>query len=477
MNTKVGGETRMTMMAAAVEGRTERVVASASAETTKVIEDVLRQKGGMASRIEFTSNMATSFDGTLTATVEAHLEGTMVGFDVTFPVNNQKVGVTEALVATAIEDAIVKANTLQPLTYEPKKYAVDVDSISASRNEDYVIYKTEYLPLWSTFVSAEALKDPVNHMSVTTGILANIRGYVLKEYNLVADFGGKDFKLPVVVETNVEAKLAPAEIPGWNVPQTAMEISRDITLANLQMHTVQAASIDYDQSVDKSYAELQKFPVLAKSFVDQFVAKQGGLSAVIDETDFSRVKASLEGVLQGTAKVHVGYLSAEGQKDFWLDLPLSEQGTIQADKITVSKMSLQASLEGASALKILSEQEAKDKFEALKKSQENFQAALQQSGFLLAAAGTEGANWSSGPAMKRIPMLRCVLPLTANTNGKLLDLGGYVYEVTGSHFQTVGNVDIENSVYTMLILREDVPTEKADVHSIYGESHAGLSFV
>jgi hypothetical protein len=457
--------------AVAGDERQIQTTSLATTEITRVVFAALKAFGVFQPEVKVTAELLNSLQGKMKTQIKAYVSNGLVSFGMEVPVDSGKVGITEPMVAQAF-NAAVRAFNETPAVFEtsnPDKMAIDLKKIKAERKGDLVIYSTEELPLWSMFVEVEALKSVVNHSLIATSIISHLRGYVLADYARVADFSKEPFGLPVVTENNVQAALKPAETGYADVPQTAYEVDQQIALMNLQARTKPNSDLAHPVADDRLYAERQRVHLQAEHPVRNFIAKLGGASPKIVAVDFSQSKLGIAGNLQGALVVQATYYSATGLETIGLKLPLDERSLVIADKIEKTKMTLEAEQKKAADLKILSEAEAKQKFAEFKAQREqDFSAALQSGMAIKADTGELGGNLFNRPPLARIPVLRAMLPLSANTAGKTIELGGYVYKLYPTNYNTVGTIDPEDSPFLMLCLTDEMPNGKADAYSIYG---------
>jgi hypothetical protein len=90
--------------------------------------------------------------------------------------------------------------------------------------------------------------------------------------------------------------------------------------------------------------------------------------------------------------------------------------------------------------------------------------ALLVQAFVNANLGIEAAgemaqndqNYLAGPAPKRIPLLKALLPKEAQVAGKKIELSGYVYVLTETEYNNVTG-DPVHSAYLMACITEELP--------------------
>jgi hypothetical protein len=454
------------------EERTAKTASQAQDALRRSIDAAMRKVNGLVSSYTPTSNMLNSLDGSVKIVTVATVGGRVISFEIETPVSNGVAAVSDVLVEAAIREA--KDLDTTPLlagSVEVRKFPVDLSKIVASRKDDIVTYTTPELPLWNMFTDVSALKDPINHQVVASAIVSSIRGYCLSGYSRVAEFSTMAFTLPVVREQTVEASLvAAAEIPGWNVPQTQMEADAQITMMNLQASGRSASELPIDAPSDHLLASQQRIQLYVAPAAIAFVAKElKGGGASVTAYDFSRMKMTANGAYAGTVLATVSFYSNNDIESAVLEVPVSDQGIVIGAEVKRSKMTLEASQKKAAEIKILSDEQAKQQFAEFKAKQEGQFETLVKAGYDFKAdnAGL-GSTLFNRPPSERIPVQRALLPLNANVPGKFIELGGYVYELCPTNYNTMGASEPDESPFLMLVLRPEKDPGSADAHSIYG---------
>lgn len=452
------------------EERQTQSVSLATLEITKMVFSALKGFGVFQPDVKVTAEMANSLDGSLKTEISAYIDNGKVTFSLTSPVSNGKVGLTEPMIVSAFSDAVKTYNSTPAVfaSVMPEKMPVDLKKMEAERKGSIVVYSMkEQLPFWSMFVEVDALKNPINHSLIASSIISHIRGYILSDYNKIADFSKEPFSLPAPHEVNVQAKLKPADAGFGDIPQTAYEIDQQIALMNLQARSVAGTELPSPGTDDRLYAEQGRVTAAAEAPIKNFIkATLKGASPNIVAYNLSKTKIGPSGNLQGEIEVRANFYSNDGMEEVVLVAPLDDRSLVVADKIVKSKMTLEAEQKKMAELKVLNDAEAKAKFEAFKKQREQDFSAALLSGMPIKASDN-GANLFNAPPLQRIPVQRALLPLTANVPGKTIELSGYVYKLYPTNFNTMGCTDPNDSPFLMLVLTDEMPG-KADASSIYG---------
>jgi hypothetical protein len=348
--------------------------------------------------------------------------------------------------------------------------AVNLKSIEAERQHDLVLYGSAELPEWSFIVTVDALKEKKNHTLIASQIVASVRGHVLATQGKVAKFAETSFELPAVKATEVKAAAKPAElhdIPGFSSPKTVHEIEAEVIERNMVVHGYRGAQAPSEaQSEDESTLRFQaETSRIASTQAERFIkASLKGDAARITGTAFTAMRRKSDGSAHGNVLVSATYYGVDGETEVELAVPF-ENGKVVAEKIAKSPEFIKASLEKEAALKVLTAEEAKARFEDFKARQASQAEDMLASGLAVSAADNGmGQNLTkTGPA-SRIPVMKALLPDDVKVGGKVL-VGSFVYAVADTDYNSVS---AEKSAFYMLCLTDEVPSKDLPSMGIWG---------
>lgn len=347
---------------------------------------------------------------------------------------------------------------------------VDLKTIEAERKHDLVVYSSQALPEWSFIATVDALKTQKNHALIASQIVASVRGHILATQGKVAKFTDKTFELPPVKATEVVAAAKAVElheIPGFSHPKTAQEIRDMVTEHNMIVNGTKGAQAPSEiQAADEealrfqSYVSRQALPL-----VEKFVrATLKGDSPQVISTDFSALRRKAMGFASGKLLVAVRFYGSAGVEEAEIEVPFENDRAV-ADKLAKTAKSIAAEKAREEALKVLSAEEAKARFEEFKARQAAHAEDLLASGLAVSAEDMGmGQNREKRGAAERIPVLKALLPSDVKPGGKVL-VGSFVYKVAETDYQSVS---AEKSAFYMLCLTDELPGKDTPSLGVWG---------
>jgi hypothetical protein len=456
------GQSMMASRGLGIAGALDRVVAAYQAalpEARTTITSQLRSLGVDVNSVELGERTQSLLASQVTLEVQTTIQGGFVSYEMRVPFEQGRIVLTDGVIRGAFNDAKT-AFLAQPskddMTPIPSML-IDLSKIVAEHVGDLVLYKTEELPTWQFHAAVGSLANQANHSVIASHILASIRGNCLADWSRVAAFKQKDFSLPMVREVAVKASIS--EVPGFRpadfTPAAIEERATGLQMVATGMIQPPVNPTEKVEADNRRYAFEGRLRSTVESAVLKHVAAQfKGEFTKIGVVDLSGARERVNGLPAGKAVVSVSFYADNSLQETSLDVPFSQEGIVEAEKIVKAPAALAAEVARNEEMRILSEEQAKTEFKTYM-DQQKLKAEL-----LVQAGTAPGANTQSLGAVARVPILKALLPAETKPGDKF-ELRGYVYEVAETSFQSS---DVSHSAYFMLCLTPDLPGKAAQLN-------------
>jgi hypothetical protein len=443
----------------------DRLMSSANQAVPQVLAAVTRYLGNAAERVrvEVAAAAKNSIDGSVTfllkaSTVNGELEWEMpVALERGVPV------LTEAKVLEEFAKAsgVAAKRVVDMGETEVAAMPIDFRKVVAGRVGDLIIYSSPELPRWNLPVSAADLKTEEGRTAVLAELKQAINFYTLSDFGVSAKLVG-DVKLPIVAATTVRAAARPTALPELNITaeQALIQEPDAVYGARIQKPAQSFSKVELRASEYRHGFEA-RVRRIAEPVLRAWAQAQGGGAIEVISWNLDAAEDSGVGTGKGRIVATVRYYTDTAREEVEVSAAFTSAGELDPQSITKTEQQVKFEASRTAEFAIKSEAEAKEelaKFTAQKEQEALIQAFIHAN-LGLEAAGEQAQNdqnFGSGPAPKRIPLLKALLPKGAQEAGKKIELAGWVYVLAETEYNNISG-DPEHGAYLMACLTDELP--------------------
>lgn len=451
----------------------ERLNVSARLATPAVLATVQRVLGSQAQRLsaEVEAAPKNTVDGSVSYAFRASTTQGELNWKMDVALRDGVPVLSEARVLEEFGKALALKSAAAANLGETDAATMTVDfkKVQASRAGDLVVYSSPELPRWNMPVSTSELKTDEGRAQVLAELKKSIGFYCLSDFGMQATLVG-DAGLPVVAAQDVRAAAQPKAMPqpdGW---EDLVQGPEALLGARVQKPAQSFSPIEL-RAEGYRYGFEAKVRRAAEPVFQAWAKAQGGGAVEVIGWNFAEAKDSGTGVAQGKLVATLRYYTNTSREEVEVQAAFTAAGVLDAASVAKTEQQLSFEASRTAEFKVKSEAEAQAELERVAAERENLATieAFIQANLGIAASGenvANGQNFLNTPVVKRIPILKALLPKEASEPGKKIELNGYVYELRPTEYNSIANVD--HSAYLMACLTEEFPG-KYPTLGLFGE--------
>jgi hypothetical protein len=439
------------------------------AAAERVLAAALRSLKVSSPRYTVAATMKNSFEGQVDFNLSCVSQNWPVTFKASAMVKDGKLEFSEKDVAEPLAAALTASKAVKIEAAATKTIEVDLTKVVAFRAGDVVSFSSPELPSWALHLKANELADEQSRKFAPSRVMASIRGFCVTSFNVTASFKQEEFKLPVI-QAHVVAKIVAKPLPTWQLPVVAAAQNPQVVIDNLSVHASKPAQErDPNQSLIRANDARRQFENHLRATAEPAAiawvrANLKGGAPSVKAADMSGVQYDANRNLAGAAVVTVKFYGSMGVEEASVSVPFDKMGRADVKAIQRTQADLMAEEQRAAALKIKSDEEARNQFEQFVKSERAKQERI--AGMGVKASVGYGGSKPLPNFIINVPKVS--LPESVSVVGKKIVVDGMVYEVEPTNFNSP---DIEHCAFWALRLKPELGIKDAD----YVPNYSGVT--